>query len=313
MNNLEVLHKHGIENFSFVDVGAKDKLDSIFYIEQLTNLHAFEPNLQEFSRLESLYRINTFKSLMLNNYGLSDFQGTSTFRITNYPSMSSLLEPDTENYNKHFGAYKKYRKWESNLNIQQQISIQVKTLDQYFENSSVIIDYLKIDTQGSELQILKGAKNLIDQQRVLIIKVEVSTIPVYKNQALFSDIDLYLRQHHFTLVDFITYRDDYVPIISSRQQHAHYAPCGDAIYVLNDKFETLQKSIKKGLILNWLGYKGIAENIMNNANVEKADVLKILKGKSVNTSSIVKRMINNLMPPLLVRLIKKIVCRLKVV
>ena len=32
MNNLEVLHKHGIEDFSFVDVGAKDKIDSIFYI-----------------------------------------------------------------------------------------------------------------------------------------------------------------------------------------------------------------------------------------------------------------------------------------
>ena len=105
MNNLEVLHKHGIEDFSFVDVGAKDKLDSIFYIEQLTNLHAFEPILEEYLKLESLYRTNGFKSLTLNNYGLSDFEGTSSFRITNHPSMSSLLEPDTENYNKHFFSH----------------------------------------------------------------------------------------------------------------------------------------------------------------------------------------------------------------
>jgi FkbM family methyltransferase len=311
MNNLEVLHKHGIEDFSFVDVGAKDKLDSIFYIEQLTNLHAFEPILEEYSKLESLYKTNSFKSLTLNNYGLSDFEGTSSFRITNHPSMSSLLEPDTENYNKHFGAFKEYKKWEANINVQKEISIQLKTLDHYFETSSVILDYLKIDTQGSELQILKGAKNLIEQQRVLIIKVEVSTIPVYKNQALFSDIDIYLRQHQYTLVDFITYRDDYLPIISSLKQNAHYAPCGDAIYVLNDKCETLQKSIKKGLILNWLGYKGIAENIMTDAGVEKEDVKQLLKGKSVNASSFFNRFIKNMTPPVLLRLIKKIVWRLK--
>ncbi len=311
MNNLELLYKHGIEDFSFVDVGAKDKLEYIFYLEQLINLHAFEPIPDECSKLKSLYRNNPFKSLKLNNYGLSDFEGTSSFGITNHPSMSSLLEPDTENYNKHFGAYKEYKKWEANINIQKQISIQVKTLDHYFENNSGIIDYLKIDTQGSELQILKGAKNLIEQQRILIIKVEVSTIPVYKNQALFSDIDIYLRDHQYTLVDFITYRDDYNPIISSLKQNAHYAPCGDAIYLLNNKFETPQSSIKKGLILNWLGYKVIAENIMFKAGVEKQDILQILKGKSVNDRPIFQRFIKNMTPPLLFRLLKKILWRLK--
>ena len=167
-------------------------------------------------------------------------------------------------------------------------------------------------------------KDIIDNIKIIeedIIKKYKSAdkLPQYKiyeqlkngNFKLFTDIDIYLRQHQYTLVDFITFRDDYIPIISSLKQNAHYAPCGDAIYVLNDKCETLQKSIKKGLILNWLGYKGIAENIMTDAGVEKEDVKQLLKGKSVNASSFFNRFVKNMTPPLVHRLIKKIVWRLK--
>lgn len=50
------------------------------------------------------------------------------------------------------------------------------------------IDYLKIDTQGSELEVLQGLGHF----RPIIIKCEVSYIPLYRGSALMHDIQKHL-------------------------------------------------------------------------------------------------------------------------
>jgi hypothetical protein len=56
-------------------------------------------------------------------------------------------------------------------------------------------DYLKIDVQGAECDVFKGAANLLKE--IMIIHTEVEFIPVYMNQPLFGDVDLILRQNGF--------------------------------------------------------------------------------------------------------------------
>lgn len=58
--------------------------------------------------------------------------------------------------------------------------------------------YLVLDTQGSELQVLKGFGHLI--HRVQSMKVEASTTEYYKGQTLWSELDQWLRCHGFKLV-----------------------------------------------------------------------------------------------------------------
>lgn len=60
-------------------------------------------------------------------------------------------------------------------------------------------DFIKIDTEGSELEILKGGKELL--RKVSGIEVEVSFNPMYEGQPLFSEIDAFLREQGFQLFD----------------------------------------------------------------------------------------------------------------
>ncbi len=55
------------------------------------------------------------------------------------------------------------------------------------------LDLLKIDVQGSELAVFKGASRLLDG--AVAVHTEVSFIPLYKNQPAFGDVDLELRAH----------------------------------------------------------------------------------------------------------------------
>ena len=59
------------------------------------------------------------------------------------------------------------------------------------------IAFLKLDTQGSELDILRGAGTALD--RCLGIEIEVEFVPIYVGQPLFADVDQWLRARGFLL------------------------------------------------------------------------------------------------------------------
>jgi len=62
-------------------------------------------------------------------------------------------------------------------------------------------DFLKIDVQGGELDVLKGASNVLN--RTVVTHCEIEFSRVYKNQPLFGDIDAHMRAAGFELVDII--------------------------------------------------------------------------------------------------------------
>lgn len=299
----DIFEKNGIGELTFVDVGAKDNLDFILELASMTSLHAFEPNPEECRKLEIKYKGHSFRSLYLNQTGLSEKEGAASFHLTNHSSMSSLLEPDLDNYEKHFGSYKDFNRWKEYIRPAEHIFIELDTADHYFKNNA--IDYFKLDTQGSELSVLKGASGLLANKKIQVIKTEVSTVPVYKEQALFSDIDLFLRSHHYTLIDFITYRNDYLPLWNQAKAHAHYAPCGDAIYVLEDETAGKDTFVKKAILLHWLGYPGIADSYFRKAGLSEQDVNILKSIKSVKHKPFRTRLFKNFLPPILYRLIER--------
>jgi hypothetical protein len=70
---------------------------------------------------------------------------------------------------------------------------------------SIVFDYLdagsraflKIDTQGYEDQVLKGATTLLG--RIIGLQVELSLVPLYEGQQLFDDLSRRLRSLDFEL------------------------------------------------------------------------------------------------------------------
>lgn len=67
------------------------------------------------------------------------------------------------------------------------ISCKVITLDEYFESADPLERfYLKMDVQGFEDRVLRGASNTLE--RVVAIETEISLTPLYEEQASWYEL-----------------------------------------------------------------------------------------------------------------------------
>ena len=82
--------------------------------------------------------------------------------------------------------------------MKKKIKIQTKKLDDV--NFDKKIDFLKIDVQGYEYEVIKNGNNIIKD--CLIIQLETSPIPLYKNEKSFAHICLQLENLGFQLHSF---------------------------------------------------------------------------------------------------------------
>ena len=76
--------------------------------------------------------------------------------------------------------------------------VELTTLDAWAAEAGIrSVDVLKLDTQGAELDILRGAQQLLGSVRALEVEVELN--PIYRGQPLFGDVDRFLREQDFVL------------------------------------------------------------------------------------------------------------------
>lgn len=92
------------------------------------------------------------------------------------------------------------------------------------------VDFLKLDTQGSELDILCGAGRLLDRE-LLGMRIEVSFLELYRGQSLFPKVQEFVAAAGFDLVDLQRY-------YWKRQSYRHFRGKGqlvfaDALYLRN--------------------------------------------------------------------------------
>jgi hypothetical protein len=64
------------------------------------------------------------------------------------------------------------------------------------------INLLKIDTQGFELQVLRGAERMLSERRICALMLEVNFSMMYQVQSPFAQILEQLDARGYYLVDF---------------------------------------------------------------------------------------------------------------
>jgi len=109
-----------------------------------------------------------------------------TLYLCREPGMSSLLEPDPERlalFNEFSGFGQ----------VIQTSRIKTRRLDDIPEVGK--LDLLKLDVQGSELRVIHGAAEKLAQ--AVAVQIEVSFMPLYRDQPPFGAIDLELRRRGF--------------------------------------------------------------------------------------------------------------------
>jgi FkbM family methyltransferase len=167
------------------DIGASP-CDATSFIDDLINntnsiLYGFEPNEDEFKKLNQIERKKYFNIAVGNG-------NTETLNICEAPGMSSVLEPDLQ----YLDLFHGFAEW---AKIIKSIDIQTKKLDEI--NFEKKIDFFKIDVQGYEYEIIKHGKQKIKES--LIVQIETSPIPLYKNEKPFSYICSKLEDLGFSL------------------------------------------------------------------------------------------------------------------
>lgn len=125
--------------------------------------------------------------------GLGPVPGRATLNVTALPNMSSTLEPDAD-------RLETYAKKYLHTQIVDRVDMPVDTLDGILERQCACVDAIKVDTQGSELGILEGARNALNSS-VLIAEVEVSFFARYRQQALMWDVVRFMEAQGFELID----------------------------------------------------------------------------------------------------------------
>lgn len=153
-------------------------------------IHAFEPSPESFALLRS--HCASIPNIKLVNAGLGCESGEINFNIFDNQTLNSFL-PMLPSGTGTLGGPKLVRS----------ISVPVYTLDDYAASAGLgQIDLLKIDTQGYELQILRGAARLLAAGNVRTILLELNFVPLYDGQVWAHEIIGFLHERGFRLVDF---------------------------------------------------------------------------------------------------------------
>ncbi len=78
--------------------------------------------------------------------------------------------------------------------------IEARTLDSVLNELKIGFDFLKIDVQGAEKQVLIGAKEFIASDKCLGIFIEIYTVKMFIEQWTLNQVIDYLKKLNFSLV-----------------------------------------------------------------------------------------------------------------
>lgn len=181
---------------SFIDVGAHRGIYSDLILKNFKKckIHMFEPQKKIFAFLKTKYKKQ--KNIKIYNCALSDSNSTKILNINNHDLTSSLLKLNQKNKYLRIKA----RLFGTNLNGMILRGEKIKTLKlEKFLNKKLFnkrVDLIKIDTEGHELNVLKGIKANI--KKINYIMIEFHLGKTFKNYDS-KKIHTYLIQNKFIL------------------------------------------------------------------------------------------------------------------
>lgn len=193
----------GGDSLVLFDIGACEGLSSVKYLKMFPNskVFAFEPVLKNYEQI--LKNKENYKLDNLNVYqlGLSSKKGSALFYLSSAPQKSNSLENKVDFGNKSSSLLKpdKHNEIHPNIKFEDTIEIEIETLDSFCEDLNVCkIDFIHMDVQGAELEVLKGGLNMLP--KINAVWLEVERVSLYEGQPLKDEIESFFKKHDFTCV-----------------------------------------------------------------------------------------------------------------
>lgn len=177
----------GINDLVIVDVGANvgQTAGQLRNDYPTSKIHSFEPSPDTFKALQA--NCAKYENVECWNMGVGSENKSLKFIINDDSTMSSFLPPSKDAWGEVIG----------------EVQVPVVTLDSFASRHDIPqIHIMKLDTQGFDLEVLKGSQELMRQNRINLILLEFNFWELYEDLPSFSQVFDYLDQHGYSLVSF---------------------------------------------------------------------------------------------------------------
>lgn len=176
------------------DVGAHIGMTTLEFSDEFPDatVYAFEPGTQNFERMRS--NLIGKPDVLLYNIGLSSAVGEGSLLCeSDHPSMARLVQGN--------GAGERER-------------VTLDTIDNFVARAQIQnIDLLKVDVEGHEMQVFAGAKKMLEEGRISLIRFETAIDPDLDYHTQFSTAFEFLRGFGYRLFGFYDQWED--PFVDS--------------------------------------------------------------------------------------------------
>jgi len=143
---------------TFFDIGANQGFYTMLGSKRIGSqgrVFAFEPAPTEFNKLRKNLLINRCRNVVSEPYAVGTYEGFTEFYLCleHQGSFSSIRQPADDVISK-----------------KKLIEVPITTLDGYVHRNNISsVDFIKIDVEGGELDVLKGGGEVIDRLRPIIM------------------------------------------------------------------------------------------------------------------------------------------------
>ena len=189
---IQFIEKYNIKPVGVIHVGAHFGGEIENYSNKgIKNIIFVEPLSNTFDKLRETVlqeKYTTKCNIRLINKSLGNSSGTVEMYVetANQGQSSSILKPSHHLVQYPFIQFP-YRE-----------IVELSTLNIELKDNNLDYNVLNIDVQGYELEVLKGATDILEN--IEIINIEVNKVEMYEGCALFEDIDNFLKNFDFVKV-----------------------------------------------------------------------------------------------------------------
>ena len=214
LNDLRTILPSDRELIAF-DIGANLGQTTIEFANAFKKslIYSFEPDPAAFLELEK--KVKTYPNIKTYNVGFGDKNGKIQMNINKGSGGNSILSVSDK-----INAFAS-GDWTERIG---QTDVEITTLNSFCEANHIDrIDLIKIDTQGYEINILKGGGKVLSPTFTKVVYIEVLFVELYKEQAYFIDVFKILTERGYKLVGI--YNKFY------SEERPHFLLWCDAIFV----------------------------------------------------------------------------------
>lgn len=158
------------------DIGAHIGQYSLVASKLVAYVHAFEPTPDTFSLLQQNVTMNRLHNVAVNNIALSDKAGKAELFL------ASPANPGANSLCRSQGG--------------KRVQVVCRTLDEYVAERNIPPNtpiVLKIDVEGAEMQVLRGAEHVLERRPTMLIEVLEKTAQ--------TEMEVFLRARGFTMAN----------------------------------------------------------------------------------------------------------------